>query len=107
MTERSMESKLVDWLRLEGLALLGVEGEHGEAPAPLSAPRYVEVAEVEGDASMAEQALNLSLQFDFESIEVAREWSSHVLPELRRALLSRFGEQVVSFSTILLHRDAL
>ena len=44
---------------------------------------------------------NYSLQFEVESIEILEKWYAEKGRALHEALISRFGEQVAAFATLL------
>ncbi len=89
IAERSVEPPLREWLDAKASQILG-------APEVV-----VEVAEVIGDPQFVNQVLNISWQYQFPTLMEAKEWGESHFPIVAQALAEKFGEDVMSFPTIL------
>ncbi|MDE7382061.1 MAG: DUF4286 family protein [Muribaculaceae bacterium] len=92
MVEREAEAGLMAWLRDDASVIRAVDGrEH----------RIMKVVAVPDDPEFGRQALSVSLQVEFSSLGLARDWGRELLPPVTESFHTTQGGQALHFATIL------
>lgn len=88
--EASLRADLWQWIDSEAAALVAI------APK-----RRLEVVAIESDPDFCQQAVNLSLQYEFDSLKEAEKFVADNSPAMRALAFETYGEQLMVFATIL------
>lgn len=81
------------WIRMSFIPRVEVE--------PVRNARLALVVDVPGEPELDKQARSMSLQFEFDSMADYQQWSEKSLKPAFAELTRRFGEKVLTFTTLL------